>query len=94
VTPVRNPKRYRPPEQCCSGREDAGGAAGCLDFAITADLIDPGRITICERWASHAAVDAFRGSGPSEEQGAAMLSASVAEYDVANVRPLFGYGTA
>lgn len=55
---------------------------GCLDFAITADLIDPGRVNIFERWASQADVAAFRGSGPSQEQSAAMLSASVAEYDV------------
>ena len=30
----------------------------------------------------------------TNEQGAAMLSASVAEYDIADVRPLFGEGTA
>jgi quinol monooxygenase YgiN len=72
----------------------ARGAAGCLDFAVSADLIDPGRINIFERWASQAAVEAFRSSGPSDEQGAAMLSASVAEYDVADARPLFGDGAA
>jgi hypothetical protein len=33
-------------------------------------------------------VEAFRGGGPSDEQGAAMLSASVVEYNVADVRPL------
>ena len=64
------------------------------DFAITADLINPGRVNIFERWESQAAVEAFRGSGPSNEQGAAMLSVSVAEYDIADVRPLFGEGTA
>jgi len=75
---------------CVRVVEQARGAAGCLDFAITADLIDPGRINIFERWASQAAVEAFRGSGPSDEQGAAIRSASVAEYDIADVRPLFG----
>ena len=79
---------------CVSVVEQARGAAGCLDFAITADLVDPGRVNIFERWESQAAVDAFRGSGPSDEQSAAMLSASVAEYDIADVRPLFGEGTA
>jgi quinol monooxygenase YgiN len=79
---------------CVSAVEQARGAAGCLDFAIAADLVDPGRVNIFERWESQAAVDAFRGSGPSDEQGAAMLSASVAEYDIADVRPLFGKGTA
>jgi quinol monooxygenase YgiN len=79
---------------CVSVVEQARGTAGCLDFAITADLIDPGRVNIFERWESQAAVETFRGSGPRNEQGAAMLSASVAEYDVAGVRSLFGNGTA
>ena len=79
---------------CVSVVEQARRAAGCLDFAITADLVDPGRVNIFERWESQAAVSAFRGSGPSDEQGAVMLSASVAEYDIADVRPLFGEGTA
>ena len=79
---------------CISVVKQARGAAGCLDFAITADLVDPGRVNIFERWESQAAVDAFRGSGPSDEQGAALLSASVAEYDIADVRLLSGEGTA
>ena len=74
--------------------ERARGAAGCLDFAITADLIDPGRINIFERWESQAAVATFRSSAPSDKQRAAMLSASVAEYDIADVRSLFGKGRA
>lgn len=73
---------------CVTVVEQARRAPGCLDFAITADLVDPGRIDIFERWESQAAVEAFRGSGPNDEQGAAMLSASVAEYDVADGRPL------
>lgn len=73
---------------CVGVVEQARAAAGCLDFAITADSVDPGRVDIFERWESQAAVDAFRGSGPSDDQGAAMLSAAVAEYDVAEVRQL------
>ena len=72
----------------------ARDAPGCLDLAITAGLIDPGRVNILERWESQAAVETFRSSGPSTEQGAAMLSASVAEYDIADARPLFGERTA
>ena len=79
---------------CVSVVEQARGTTGCLDFAVTADLIDPGRVNIFERWESQAAVETFRGSGPSDQQGAAMLSASVTEYDVADVRPLSGEGTA
>jgi quinol monooxygenase YgiN len=66
----------------------------CLDFAITADLIDPGRVNLLERWESQAAVKAFRRSAPRTKQGSAMLSASVAEYDIADVRPSFGKGRA
>ena len=74
--------------QCVGVVEQARRAAGCLDFSIAADLLEPGRINILERWESQDAVEAFRGSGPSEEQGAAMLGASVAEYDVAAIRSL------
>ncbi len=73
---------------CISVVEQARGAPGCLDFAISGDLVQPGRINIFERWESRAAVEAFRGSGPSDEQNDAMLSASVAEYDVGGVRSL------
>src|ERR671910_123220 len=41
---------------CVSVVEQARGTAGCLDFAITADLIDPGRVNIFERWESQAAL--------------------------------------
>ena len=73
---------------CVSVVEQARDATGCLDFAISADLVDPGRINVFERWDSQAAVDAFRGSGPSHDQGEAMLAASVAEYDVGEARDL------
>jgi quinol monooxygenase YgiN len=73
---------------CIGVVAQARGAPGCLDFAISADLVEPGRINIFERWESRAAVEAFRGSGPSDEQNAAMVSASVAEYDVGDVRSL------
>jgi quinol monooxygenase YgiN len=79
---------------CMSVVEKARRAAGCLDFALTADLLDPGRVNIFERWETQAAVETFRGSGPSNKQGAATLSVSVAEYDIADVRPLFGKGRA
>jgi quinol monooxygenase YgiN len=37
---------------CVSVVEHARRAAGCLDFAITADLLDSGRVNIFERWES------------------------------------------
>jgi quinol monooxygenase YgiN len=70
--------------------EKARQADGCLDFAMTADLLDRGRVNLFERWESQAAVKAFRRRAPRNKHRAAMLSASVAEYDVADERPLFG----
>ena len=69
--------------------ENARRADGCLDFPVTADLRDPGSVNLFERWESPAAVQAFRRSAPRSKREVAMLSASVAEYDVADVRPLF-----
>jgi quinol monooxygenase YgiN len=75
---------------CVPVVEQARRTAGCLDFAITAGLLDAGRINVFERWESRAAVEAFRGDGPSGEQQAALLSAEVSEYDVADSRSLTG----
>ena len=68
----------------------ARSARGCLDFTIGEDLIDPGRVNIYEKWESQEDVEAFRGGGPSGDQGAAIRFGSVAEYDVTDVRQLFG----
>jgi quinol monooxygenase YgiN len=73
---------------CVDVVRQARGALGCLDFAITADLVDPSRINIFERWESQAAVEAFRGGGPSDDQVATIQSACVVEYDVAGSRSL------
>lgn len=70
---------------CVGIVERARRAAGCLDFAISAGLRDPGRLDVFERWESHAVVEAFLGSSPGDDQGAAMLSA---EYDIAGERTL------
>jgi quinol monooxygenase YgiN len=75
---------------CVAVVEQARGAPGCLDFSITADLVDATRIDIFERWESQADVEAFRGGGPSGDQAAAILAASVCEFDVADVRSLTG----
>lgn len=73
---------------CRAVVEQARRTPGCLDFSLSADLVDPGRIDVLERWQSREAVEAFRGSGPSGEQAAALLTASVAEYDVVGERRL------
>jgi len=60
-------------------------AAGCLDFAFTADSVDPGRIDVYERWASEADLLAFRGSGPDSGTAARILDADVRRYTVSGV---------
>ena len=65
------------PQSCDEVIEQARNAPGCLDFALTADLVTAGRINVFERWESAAAVRSFRGDGPSKEQQAEMVSASV-----------------
>ena len=74
---------------CARVVTQARAADGCLDFAMSADLVDAGRINIFERWQSKEAVEKFRGSGPSDEQGAAILRDSVAQYDATEGRNLF-----
>lgn len=73
---------------CVEVVRQARRARGCLDFSLSADLLEPGRVNIFERWESTAAVEAFRGNGPSDEQGAAIRTASVAEYDISGQRSL------
>jgi quinol monooxygenase YgiN len=75
-------------QSCVEVVEQARNTPGCLDFAIAADLVTAGRINVFERWESAAAVRSFRGDGPSEEQQAEMVSASVAEFEVSAVRDL------
>jgi quinol monooxygenase YgiN len=67
---------------CVSVVQLARATQGCLDFAISADVVDPRRINILERWDSPSAVETFRGAGPTDEQGATIVSAVVVEYDV------------
>jgi quinol monooxygenase YgiN len=60
----------------------ARAAEGCLDFAISPDPLDAGRINVYERWATREQLLTFRGAGPSDEQQADVLAASVEEYEV------------
>ena len=64
----------------------ARATEGCLDFVISADLLDAGRINVHERWESQDALEAFRRAGPSGAQQAAVRRASVAEYGAVEER--------
>ncbi len=70
---------------CAPVVEAARGAAGCLDFAVTADGLDPSRVCVYELWEDDDSLRAFRGSGPDEDQAVAILSADVRRYGVSSV---------
>ena len=71
--------------ECASIVEAARAAAGCLDFSITADSVDPARIRIYERWESEDQLLAFRGAGPSSDQQDQILDADVKRYAISSV---------
>ncbi len=66
----------------------ARATEGCLDFHLSADPIEPDRINVYEQWVSVEAVEAFRGSGPSADQTAAIRDANVSQHEVASSQPL------
>lgn len=75
---------------CVEVVEQARQTSGCLDFALTADLLDGSRVNIFERWESREQVEAFRGDGVGGAQGALIGEAQVAEYEVDKFRSLTG----
>lgn len=63
-------------------------APGCVDFHISADSLEAGRINVFEQWETVADVESFRGSGPSGEQTAAIRDAAVFQHDIASSQQL------
>lgn len=70
---------------CAEVVGQARAATGCLDFALTADLLDPGRINVYERWESDDDLHRFRGSGPAPEQTAQIRDAEVRKYRISAI---------
>ena len=75
-------------EGCREVVEAARAADGCLDFHVSADPIEPDRVNVYEKWESVAAVEAFRGDGPSGEQATEIVSAAVDQHEVASTTRL------
>lgn len=67
---------------CVAVVRQARESAGCLDFALTADLLDPGRIDVFERWESDEDLHRFRGTGPDAGQSAQIRDAEVRKYRI------------
>jgi quinol monooxygenase YgiN len=64
-------------------------APGCLDVAITADPVEPGRINDYERWRSSDDLDAWRSVAHAPDVGDAILADHVRLFDVTNERSPF-----
>ena len=73
---------------CVEVIEQARNAPAAWTSRLPPTSSPAGRINVVERWESAAAVRSFRGDGPSEEQQAEMVSASVSEYEASAVRYL------
>lgn len=68
----------------CEGVVRAGRAApGCIDFHLSADPLEADRINIFEQWDSAKSVEAFRGTGLSDDQQASITEAKVLQHEIA-----------
>ena len=63
-------------------------APGCVAFHLSADRLEPDRINVFEQWETVADVEAFRGSGPGDDQSAAIRDAAVDEHEIASTTRL------
>jgi quinol monooxygenase YgiN len=72
-------------DSCTAVVHQARTAPGCLDFSLTADLLDPTRINVFERWESDEQLLAFRGNGPDDAQTAEIRDADVRKYRISAV---------
>ncbi|MFC4470519.1 putative quinol monooxygenase [Streptomyces xiangluensis] len=70
---------------CSKVIEQARAAPGCLDFALSADMIEANRINVYERWETDEDLERFRGAGPEPEQAAQIRDAAVSRYRISGV---------
>ncbi|MBA3744842.1 putative quinol monooxygenase [Sporichthya sp.] len=71
---------------CVVAVEAARAHRGCLDFSVSADPVDPGRINVYERWDNEADLLTFRGSGPDQDQTGQILDADVKRYVISDIQ--------
>jgi quinol monooxygenase YgiN len=77
-------------ESCRAVVEAARATPGCVEFSVSADLLDAERVNVFEQWESTDAVERFRGSGPSDDQQAMILGAHVVQHEIASSTDLTG----
>ncbi|MFJ9434671.1 putative quinol monooxygenase [Streptomyces sp. NPDC101490] len=70
---------------CSEVVRQARAAAGCLDFVLSADPVEPDRINVYERWETDEDLAHFRGTGPEPRQAARVHAAEVRKYRISGV---------
>jgi quinol monooxygenase YgiN len=64
-------------------------ALGCLDLAISADPVDPGRVNMFERWESEEQLNAWRAAADPPAQFTEILDADVQKHEISKSGPPF-----
>jgi quinol monooxygenase YgiN len=60
-------------------------APGCLDFSLSPDPLDDGRINVYERWRSREDLGAYRaGDGPELDDRIALVGAAVELHEISS----------
>jgi quinol monooxygenase YgiN len=80
---VHESDRDRYVADCAAAVTAARDAEGCLDFAVSADAVDPWRVNLFECWRTRESLDAFRGQGPDDDMRGRILDVDIAEYEIA-----------
>jgi quinol monooxygenase YgiN len=62
-------------------------APGCLDFAVSADTVEPDRANVYEAWTDAQSLEAFRESGADDPSFAFIVRADVERHEVAHSGP-------
>ena len=76
-----------------AGMRESRAEDGCIDYVMSADPIEPGRVYLFERWEikEHLAPHLDRVSAPpppSDTPAVPMLSVEVQQYEIASVGPV------
>ena len=75
-----------------AGMRESRAEAGCIDYVLSADPIEPGRVHLYERWESkeHLAphLTRIRAPQPENPDVVPVLSADIQQYEIAAVGPV------
>ncbi len=62
---------------------------GCLDFSITADPVEAGRVDLLERWAPNDQLRAFQARAEPPDLDTEVLGEDVTLYEIGSPGPTF-----